>query len=94
MEGAEKMNVSAGRDREDAARYVYENELARTPPMGWNSWNAFRGDIDEAKIKVIADAMVESGLRIFAPFAHIFLRFPQIHNIIAYCCLLNKGYRV
>ena len=24
-----------------------ENELAPTPPMGWNSWNAFETDIDE-----------------------------------------------
>jgi len=22
-----------------------ENGLARTPPMGWNSWNAFKMDI-------------------------------------------------
>ena len=34
--------------------------LAMTPPMGWNSWNAFEKDIDEEKIKAIADAMVTS----------------------------------
>ncbi|MBN2137196.1 MAG: NPCBM/NEW2 domain-containing protein [Sedimentisphaerales bacterium] len=37
--------------------------MAPTPPMGWNSWNAFEKDIDEAKIKAIADAMVTSGMR-------------------------------
>jgi len=37
--------------------------LAPTPPMGWNSWNAFEKDIDEGKIKAIADAMVTSGMR-------------------------------
>jgi hypothetical protein len=37
--------------------------LAPTPPMGWNSWNAFEVDINEAKIKEIADAMVSSGMR-------------------------------
>ena len=37
--------------------------LAMTPPMGWNSWNAFEKDIDETKIKAIADAMVSSGMR-------------------------------
>jgi len=37
--------------------------LAPTPPMGWNSWNAFKKDIDEAKIRAIADAMVASGMR-------------------------------
>lgn len=38
-------------------------DLALTPPMGWNSWNAFQKDIDEAKIKEMADAMVASGMR-------------------------------
>lgn len=37
--------------------------LAPTPPMGWNSWNYFAKEIDEAKIKAIADAMVSSGMR-------------------------------
>ncbi|MCA8975740.1 MAG: NPCBM/NEW2 domain-containing protein [Planctomycetes bacterium] len=37
--------------------------LAPTPPMGWNSWNAFEKDIDEQKIEAIADAMVDSGMR-------------------------------
>lgn len=40
----------------------YEN-LALTPPMGWNSWNKFACNIDENIIKGVADAMVESGLR-------------------------------
>ena len=34
-----------------------------TPPMGWNSWYAFEVDIDEVKIRAIADAMVSSGMR-------------------------------
>jgi hypothetical protein len=37
--------------------------LAPTPPMGWNSWEAFRKDVDESKIESQADAMVELGLR-------------------------------
>ncbi|MHC4425944.1 MAG: NPCBM/NEW2 domain-containing protein [Planctomycetota bacterium] len=37
--------------------------LALTPPMGWNSWNAFEKEIDEKKIKAIADAMISSGMR-------------------------------
>jgi len=45
------------------ARSSAESILAPTPPMGWNSWNAFKADIDEEKIKQIADAMVESGMR-------------------------------
>lgn len=40
----------------------YEH-LAKTPPMGWNSWNFFHADISEEKIKSIADAMVSSGMK-------------------------------
>lgn len=40
----------------------YEN-LAMTPPMGWNSWNKFAGNINEELIKGIADQMVATGLR-------------------------------
>jgi alpha-galactosidase len=43
--------------------FALENGLARTPPMGWNSWNIFGGSIDEARIREIADAMVSSGMR-------------------------------
>jgi len=45
----------------DAA--ALDNGLAKTPPMGWNSWNAFAGNIDETKIKLIADVMVSSGMK-------------------------------
>jgi alpha-galactosidase len=37
-------------------------ELAKTPPMGWNSWNTFRKDIHEDLVKEIADAFIEKGL--------------------------------
>lgn len=39
----------------------FEN-LAMTPPMGWNSWNKFGCDVNETMIKSMADAMVQSGL--------------------------------
>lgn len=35
---------------------------APTPPMGWNSWNAFMTDVDEEKVMASARLMVESGL--------------------------------
>jgi len=38
-------------------------EVAKTPPMGWNSWNCFRENVDEVKVKAIADAMVSSGMK-------------------------------
>lgn len=49
-----------------AASTVYAQkyeELAKTPPMGWSTWNKFHEDIDETKIKTIADALVSTGLR-------------------------------
>ncbi len=39
------------------------DQLAQTPPMGWNSWNKFAGQVNEAIIRLTADAMVESGMR-------------------------------
>jgi alpha-galactosidase len=37
--------------------------LALTPPMGWNSWNTFQGNINEKLVMETADAMVSSGMR-------------------------------
>jgi len=36
--------------------------LARTPQMGWNSWNKFAENINEQLIRETADALVEKGL--------------------------------
>jgi len=38
-------------------------QLAPTPPMGWNSWNKFGCDVNEALIRKQADAMVASGMK-------------------------------
>lgn len=40
-----------------------DNGLARTPPMGWNSWNNFECNVSEDLIKGMADAMVASGMK-------------------------------
>jgi alpha-galactosidase len=45
-----------------AARAL-DNGVARTPPMGWNSWNTFGCNINETLIRQMADAMVSSGMR-------------------------------
>ena len=42
---------------------VPDNGLARTPPMGWNSYNKFANKIDDATVRNIADAMVASGMK-------------------------------
>ena len=41
----------------------YLNEAAKTPPMGWSSWNTFRNNIDQEVIYDIALAMKNTGLR-------------------------------
>jgi alpha-galactosidase len=39
------------------------NGLAKTPPMGWNSWNKFAGRVDDAAVRGMADAMATNGMR-------------------------------
>jgi alpha-galactosidase len=39
------------------------DQLAKTPPMGWNSWNKYHCDVSEALIMQMADAMVSSGMK-------------------------------
>jgi alpha-galactosidase len=41
---------------------VPDNNLVRTPPMGWNSWNKFADKVDDASVRTMADAMVSSGM--------------------------------
>jgi alpha-galactosidase len=38
-------------------------QLAKTPPMGWNSWNKFSCNVSESLIMGMADAMVSSGMK-------------------------------
>jgi alpha-galactosidase len=40
-----------------------DNGLARTPPMGWNSWNRFHCDVSSQLIRETADAMVATGMQ-------------------------------
>ena len=37
--------------------------LAQLPPMGWNSWNTFGGEINEQVVRETADAIIEKGLK-------------------------------
>jgi len=39
-----------------------EHQLALTPPMGWNSWYVWGGNIDAEKTRAAADSMVATGL--------------------------------
>jgi len=46
-----------------ALHKVPDNGLAKTPPMGWNSWNKFRGRVDDASVRGMADAMASNGMK-------------------------------
>lgn len=46
------------------------NGLARTPPMGFSTWNHFATEIDDRTIREIADALVATGLR-DAGYVHV-----------------------
>jgi alpha-galactosidase len=46
-----------------APALALDNGVGRTPPMGWNSWNTFGCNINEALIRGMADSIVSSGLR-------------------------------
>src|SRR3954469_14529546 len=40
----------------------YSAGHAPTPPMGWNSWNAFASAVDEEKVMGSAQRIVDTGL--------------------------------
>jgi len=46
-----------------ALHKVPYNGLAKTPPMGWNSWNKFAGRVDDAAVRGMADAIAANGIK-------------------------------
>ncbi len=44
-------------------RDLPRNGLAKTPPMGWNSWNKFGCRVSDRMIREMADALVSTGMR-------------------------------
>lgn len=40
-----------------------QSTLARTPPMGWNSWNHFAERVTDADVRATADQLVSTGMR-------------------------------
>nr|WP_321378749.1 NPCBM/NEW2 domain-containing protein [uncultured Bacteroides sp.] len=47
---------------EKSLRIICGDKIALTPPMGWNSWNCFAGEVSGEKVKRAAEAMVKTGL--------------------------------
>ena len=55
-------NTVAGRVEFKTVTFVVGDRIALTPPMGWNSWNAFAGGVSDAKMRTAVDKIVELGL--------------------------------
>lgn len=53
---------SAGTDTRELRIEAGEHKLALTPPMGWNSWNVWGGNVTADNVRAAADAMISSGM--------------------------------
>ncbi|KAK3074483.1 hypothetical protein LTR53_003032 [Teratosphaeriaceae sp. CCFEE 6253] len=42
---------------------VLPNNVGKLPALGWNSWNAYYCDVDQSKILLAANAMVDLGFK-------------------------------
>ncbi|BBH00848.1 alpha-galactosidase 2 [Prunus dulcis] len=56
------MNFRNNTHQAEYNQFLLANGVARTPPMGWNSWNHFQCNINESTVKTIVDALVSTGL--------------------------------
>ena len=45
------------------AQTPYSSQVAKTPPMGWNSWNYFFGKVTDKDIRDSADQIVTTGMK-------------------------------
>jgi len=43
-------------------RIICGDRIALTPPMGWNSWNCFAGEVSADRVKLAANTLVKTGL--------------------------------
>ena len=59
-----KLSVSGprGKDARNLTIIGAQHALAQTPPMGWNSWNAYNRNVDEAKMRRTVDEIIAAGL--------------------------------
>ena len=47
---------------ERSLKIVVGDQIALTPPMGWNSWNCWAANVSDKNVRASAKAMVDSGL--------------------------------
>lgn len=57
------VGITHGQGNNYKQNYRKFDNLALTPPMGWNSWNKFGCNVDEKLIREVADALVSTGMK-------------------------------
>ena len=58
------VHVANGRGEiDETVELCIGDQLALTPPMGWNSWNVYGTDVTAEVVIAMADAMVATGMR-------------------------------
>ena len=60
---AESEGAMPARIPPPALHKVRDNGLAKTPPMGWNSWNKFARRVNDEVVRGVADAMAGNGMK-------------------------------
>ena len=63
--GEYAISISAENEKGSAHKkmtLVVGDRIALTPPMGWNSWNAFAGGVSDEKMRTAVDRLCELGL--------------------------------
>jgi alpha-galactosidase len=63
--GTYEVMIAASNARGQAYRMLKiqcGDQIALTPPLGWNSWNCFACAVDQQKVRAAAEAMISSGL--------------------------------
>jgi alpha-galactosidase len=60
----ESQNLTVANKKENVpvVAATAQKTIAPLPPMGWNSWNAFKNDINEKLFMEAADVLISSGL--------------------------------
>ena len=46
-----------------ASAIARSQQVAQTPPMGWNSWNYFARNVDDKGVRAAADMIVSTGMK-------------------------------
>lgn len=65
FEATIKVSGPAGQDSRRIRFSVFAHQLAKTPPMGWNSWNVWGTSVDADKVRAAADRLVDTRLADF-----------------------------